>query len=594
MTLEAKSSSHHPILSLDNQAARELSTGSRAHDRTSTATALRKHSSASPSTSTSLPPSSSALPAAAIPRTQPFAHKRNPEPSGDAVRLATQLVERQDGYEIGRYGLTAATVVRDQSYVGVGTSSSNSCSPSDPAYLAAPSIPRPAHTWKPPENGGFVRPTLDHRPEKRPADQGDLDGASRPPVKKHRRVPPGKIDLGHIHPPRTPIELRRTDGASPLFFSSSTRHMTGRPPSFSTTEPAMAMLNRLREEQTIVRTVKLAKGTASSASPARGHSLSTPTSAGSESHSSRSGDQRHVAVELRDLQGWSALDLLEADERPTFIIDLAHAANHETGLLKIIWENASLRAAPGIHELINQDADVNQDFSRFKLWIVSFVRDNRSMNVCLPSFSYGGVNWTCSTLGGRFRFISGNSSAVSITPTSPATPARATSVLEERSHSATPSRDIIPPGRDRALSDSDYFGDAEPDPHAVANRRSRSEPRNTDEIVRPDTPVMPTREEIDERMESDDLETTFDWTRIVDTSGNLPLHLAEFSSFYLLFLVHVPASLKASLSLISILFQDVVHGLPSTICADDLTRYAATFTIRTIDRLGSNALGPYG
>lgn len=431
-------------------------------------------------------------------------------PPADAVRLfATQLVKRQDDLEIGRYGLTAATVVRDQSFA-----------PSDPTpYLASPSIPRPAHTWKPPDNGGFVRPTLDHRPDKRPADQGHPDAAPRPPVKKHRRLPPGKIDLGHIHPPRAAIELRRTDGVSPLFFSSSTttRHMTGRPPSFSTTEPTVAMLNRLREEQSIVRTVKLPKGTASLASPARGHSISTSTSAGSESLSSKSGDQRHVPVELRDLQGWSVLDFLDADERPTFVIDLTHAANHETGLLKIVWENASLRAAQGIHELISQDANVNQDFSKFKLWVVSFVRDNRPMNVCLPSVSYGGINWTCSTLGGRFRFISGSSSAVSITPTTPAPPVRASSL------SVTPPRDRIPSGRDRALSESDYFGDAEPDPHAVASRRSHSEPRNADEIVRPDTPVIPTREEIDERMEADDLESTFDWTRIVDTSGNLPL-----------------------------------------------------------------------
>lgn len=311
--------------------------------------------------------------------------------------------------------------------------------------------------------------------------------------------------------------------------------MTGRPPSFSTTEPAAAMLNRLRDEQGVVKTVKLAKGPASSASPARGHSLSTPTSASSDGHSSKSGDHLHVPAELRDLSGWSVLDLLEADERPTFIIDLANAANHETGLLKTVFENASLRASQGLHELVNQDAEVNREFSRFKSWILSFVKDHRSMNVCLPSFSYGGISWTCSTLGGRFRFISGNSSAVSITPTSPAPPARASSVLEQRSQGNTPSRDIIPPGRDRALSVSDYFGDADPDQSAFAGRRAQSEPRNTDDM-RPDTPVIPTKEEIDEDMDSD-LAQIFDWTRIVDTSGNFalgPLPLAESPLFFCL------------------------------------------------------------
>lgn len=281
------------------------------------------------------------------------------------------------------------------------------------------------------------------------------------------------------------------------------------------------MLNRLHDEQGIIRTVKLAKGPASFASPASRQSMSTPTSAGSDGHSSRSGDQRRLPAELRDLSGWTVFDLLEADERPTFIVDLADAANHESSLLKIVWKNASLRAAHGILELINQDADANLDFAKFKSWIVSLVKDNRSMNMCLPSFSYGGINWTCSTLGGRFRFISGNSSTVSITPTSPAHQVRASSISEQQFQGTIPPREFIPPNRERALSDSDYFGDAEPDPNAFGSRRAHSEPRNTDDL-RPDTPVIPTMEDIDDELDSD-LMQTFDWTRIIDTCGNVPL-----------------------------------------------------------------------
>lgn len=321
----------------------------------------------------------------------------------------------------------------------------------------------------------------------------------------------------------------------------------------------MAMLNRLRDEQSIVKTVKLAKGTASTASPARGHSLSTPTSTSSETHSSRSGDQRQVPAELRDLQGWSVLDLLEADERPTFIIDLANATSQDTGLLKIVFENASLRAAQEIHELINQNADVNLEFSKFKSWAISLVRDNQAMIVSLPSFSYGGICWTCSTLGNRFRFISGNSSAVSITPTSPAPPARAGYALDDQhSHSNLPPGDFMPPSRDRALSDSDYFGDADPSQNALVGRRAHSEPRTTDDM-RPDTPIIPTREEIDEDMESD-LTSTFDWTRIVDTSGNWPLCSIEFPSRFSRSLLEAPrASLHSALGLT----QGSVYSLPN-------------------------------
>lgn len=294
--------------------------------------------------------------------------------------------------------------------------------------------------------------------------------------------------------------------------------MTSRPPSFSTAEPAAAMLNRLREEQNVVRTVKLPKGQVSTASPVRGYSMSTPGSAGSESHSSRSGENRPLPPELRDLQGLSVIDLLEADERPTFIIDLSNQANFGPGPLKLLFVNASLRASQAVHELLSQSPDSSADFSRFKSWVVSFVKDNKPMDVCLPSLSYGGVVWTCSTLANRFRFVSGSHSAVSITPTSPAPPpARASSILYQRSRGPTPAQDSHVPGRNRALSDVDYFGDAEPDPTVVASRRAHSEPRDLSDL-RPDTPVIPTEETYNEISVSD-LGQTFDWTRIQDPSG---------------------------------------------------------------------------
>lgn len=298
--------------------------------------------------------------------------------------------------------------------------------------------------------------------------------------------------------------------------------MTSRPPSFSITEPAAVMLNRLRDDQGIIKTIKLPKGPASSASPGRSYSMPTPTSAGPDNISSQIGDNHHAPAELRDLQGWSVIDLLEADERPTFIIDLADRTNFGSGPLKVIYENPSLRASQGIHELITQNPDDNNELSRFKAWAVSLVRDNRSMDVCLPSLSYGGISWTCSTLGDRFRFISGNSSAVSITPTSPASPARASSLLERRSRGATISREPIAPGKDRTLGNFDYFGNLEPDPHDGAGRRSHSVPCGSDDM-RPDTPVIQSKEPIDIDIDVDDsvsnLAQTSDWTRIVDISG---------------------------------------------------------------------------
>lgn len=487
-------------------------------------------------TSPSLTSVSPISPPTSVPLVQQPGRSRNAAPSDEALRLTTQLLAKHRGSHTGHYGLTVATTVCDQSDVGVGASLSTSPTSSHSSTSwAVPRAVRPAHAWKPPdwnppEGAGSGRaPGVEPQRTKRPAAADSHDDVFRVPAKKPRLLPPGKLDLGQIVPPRKFEDLPLPD-VSPLFFSSSSArpHMTGRPPSFSTSEPASAMLNRLREEPNIVRTVKLPKGPASAASPSRHYSLSSTTgSVGPDSPSSQGGENRQLPSELRDLQGLSVIDLLEADERPSFIIDLSNNANFSNGPLKLMFANASLRASQPIYELISQSTEHTSEFSRFKSWAVSFVRDHRAMDVCLPSLSYGGISWTCSTLVNRFRFVSGSTSAVSITPTSPIPPARATAVLEERARGLTPSRDALTPsrdtpapaGRDRALSDLDYFGDAVPDPGlAAGSRRAQSEPREYRDL-RPDTPVLPIEEDVPDDSDELGLMQTFDWTRIQDTSG---------------------------------------------------------------------------
>ncbi|PSR94531.1 hypothetical protein BD289DRAFT_363365 [Coniella lustricola] len=310
----------------------------------------------------------------------------------------------------------------------------------------------------------------------------------------------------------------------------------GRQPKFSTAaESAAAMLHRLREEHNVVRTVKLPKGHASSTSPAvraggHGIGLSTPGSASSDNISpiasqiSHSHNQtRQFPPELHELQGFSVLDLLEADERPSFIIDVSNTANfHQDAPLQLVFANASLRASEGVFELISQTPGSNSEFSRFKAWILSFIKDSQSMDVSLPSLSYGGISWTCSTLANRFRFVSGNASAVSITPTSPIPPARASSVAEQRARCVIPpaARKVAVVTPDRALSDADYFGDADPhDVDIAAARRAQSEPKDFAGELRPDTPEIHTNEEnLPPPSPGSELTQTFDWTRIDDIS----------------------------------------------------------------------------
>lgn len=457
--------------------------------------------------------SSAPVPPTSIPRTLHFARGRSTQPSDNAVRLATELVQQRN--ELGHYGLTAATVVRDQSTVGVIP---DSFVPSKNPLPSAPPISWPAHAWRPPESGGFARPSPHTRLQrKRSVDASNIENAFRTPAKKPRRPPPGWIDLSHIVPPQTLAEaLPLANGVSPLFFSSSLNKtsMSNRPPNFAAVEPAGAMLNRLREEQGIVRTVKLPKGHASSAGSAKSHSMSTPGSVASDSISSRSGESRQLPPELRDLQGLSVIDLIEADERPTFIIDLSNSANLGPGPLRLLFGNAALRASQHLNELLSQSPEHSNDFSRFKAWAVSLVKDRKSMDVYLPSLTYGGVTWTCSTLANRFRFVSGSASAVSITPTSPAPPTRASSILEQRSRGPAPSHDSHVPARERALSDLDYFG---VDPAMTISRRAHSEPRDLDDL-RPDTPVIMSHG-LDVAHSESELVQTFDWTRISDIDG---------------------------------------------------------------------------
>lgn len=230
---------------------------------------------------------------------------------------------------------------------------------------------------------------------------------------------------------------------------------------------------------------------------------------------------------LQLLQGVGVIELLEQDERPTFIIDLANSANFDPGPLHIIFSNASLRAAPLVSDLLladTTDPEHGADFSRFKAWVVSFVKDNESMDVCLPSLSYAGISWSCSTLRKRFRFVSGNISAVSITPTFPSRIAQAYSVLEQRARGPMPVTGLDTPKEDPA-GDVSYFGDAnQPKTTQGSHVRSHSEPRSKAESVL-DPLIQHTGDLALDDSHVESMRLSFDWTRIPLDAPNLPSHI---------------------------------------------------------------------
>lgn len=536
MNLERDSSPRNSALGIRDQATRP-----------SPATTLQNHSpgsifSAPVSTFSALPSGPASRFLAATPR--PFAHQqqswpgRNGLPSDGSIRLPTELAGRR-GFDIRRYGLTAVATVRDHFGAGVVFSSANRLPPAHFTTLTSTYIPRSADPGNTPEDKGFALHSPSPRPEKRPSDEGNLNSAFRIPAKKPRRVPPGSFDFGAPEFPKPTKDPHLPGGVSLLSVTTNSPKppMPNRPLSFSS-EPTSAMINRLHDDQDGIRTVRLPRGhfSPSNSSP-RGQVLSTPSSAGStDSYSTQTPENFQVPGELRELQGFSVIELLEQDERPTFVIDLNDPANFSPGPLKPVFRNSSLMASAGINELISESSEHSSDFSRFKVWVVSFVKDNRSMDLCLQSLSYGGITWTCSTLRNRYRFVSGSTAAVSITPTSPAPLARTSLEPEERSRGSTVLRDTSTPGRDRSLSDFDYFGDAQAGQALYATRRAHSEPRGMGDL-RPDTPVIQSDDQSVEDYENPEagfVRTIFDWTRIADIDSMTPhLRLARSTSWEL-------------------------------------------------------------
>ncbi|ORY55447.1 uncharacterized protein BCR38DRAFT_461966 [Pseudomassariella vexata] len=317
----------------------------------------------------------------------------------------------------------------------------------------------------------------------------------------------------------------KPDINSPLFFSTSQK-LVSRPPTFSGSEAAM--LRSVRDANSSdVTTLKLARGTVSSASPAR--SSSTPTSWTSLDalNLGKNSEAAQSSSGLQLLQGVGVLELLERDDRPTFIVDGANSVNTTPGSpFAIIYINPRLQASDSIRHLISggledtADVDAHNEFDAFKAWVRNARSQADGLDVFLPSFHYGGMDWTCSVLRNRFRFISANRSAASIARTSPEPQLERDVSVESRAHGNTPNNQPYTPS-DIVIPDSrDYFGLVgaqvdveEPGPHSLIGS-DVGDPmtfgHNSDLIS--DSASLPL------------LQPSYDWTRIPLTE-DLPDHI---------------------------------------------------------------------
>ena len=275
---------------------------------------------------------------------------------------------------------------------------------------------------------------------------------------------------------------------SPLFFSNSRRARPPLPPRFSSSEAGVTMLNKAgMEEGSKIRTVKMARGVMNlGSSPSR--AASTPSGRFPVERSSLSmsrgltPDDREASSDSQGLGQIGVEEFLELDDRPTFILDLANQANYNPGPLHLAYVNLCLRGYPGLLSLITGNATEESPglaaattFPEFKAWGTSFVKNNESLDVCLPSFLFAGINWTCSTLRKRFRIINGSPTQGpgSVSSNAPSTGTPVTS-----SFAKTLSSSFLRPDERSSKSTlnepTDYFGDAQvPISPSIATQGSR-------------------------------------------------------------------------------------------------------------------------
>ncbi|KAI8933809.1 hypothetical protein NX059_009512 [Plenodomus lindquistii] len=389
-------------------------------------------------------------------------------------------------------------------------------------------------------------PALD-APTPRPAP------ASEPLYKRRRLHTRGQRSLDHFNRRHSTLARHDDQPPSPLFFSS--RYARPQLPArFSSSEAAARMLSNAREDSGI-RTVTLARGIYGGLSPPAPTSTSVLSGSGRTSERSSlapttSPEARDKTDPLRLLGSVGIVELLEQDQRPTFIVDIDNAQNHTPDVsdLPIVFVNNALRSSAAIWDSVAGIApDANPDDQaalanhNFRAWLASNIaaRDTPDEN---PSpIEHGGVVWSCYTLRRRLRVVSGalpRHPTSNITSTSPHADFAFPSVSSCGFHSAFSVRTASSSGR--AHEQQDYFGTnvpiGEPTPPISVPTRtevpSRSSPNDGSGLCLKPSALLPSMEDsvsfanedhASHAEESHDM-GFFDWTRLA-ISPSLPPHI---------------------------------------------------------------------
>ncbi|KAI4250343.1 MAG: hypothetical protein LQ352_005364 [Teloschistes flavicans] len=212
-----------------------------------------------------------------------------------------------------------------------------------------------------------------------------------------------------------------------------------------------------------VRTLKLARGSLKLSNLSQ--QTRWPGIRSSGAGSAMDIDEAQTSPGYQLLNQIGATELLEQDERPTFIIDLADQANYEPGPINVIFANYALKASDGLYQRVCGKTDQDSPglaaataFSEFKAWSTSYVRHYESLDIGLPSIFFLGITWTCSALRRRLRVIKGvpgsATGSISSNPTSVGLPTAFMTRREGHRHTSS----IYETSSGSSSEPLDYFG----------------------------------------------------------------------------------------------------------------------------------------
>ncbi|QPG96064.1 hypothetical protein C2857_003038 [Epichloe festucae Fl1] len=289
--------------------------------------------------------------------------------------------------------------------------------------------------------------------------------------------PPRRFEIPSAASSPAVPSVNRDGPLSPLFFSHNPSRRTGRPTGTSP-DISASMFSRTAVDvpSEDVTTVKLPHANVNSMSSVVSRSTTTGSLGSSVDMpaSALSPDVRITSPSLAQVQNIGAIELVEQDDRPTFLIDLLYPTLTASPrlCLHVLYCNASLRSSQELLKLVGTEAGDLGDagsYDRFVSWATCLPTGRASQDsASMASHIYGGMTWSCATVRQRFRFISADSN-LTRSYTRPASPlslavknvpiATGCSAISQ-DISSTPAAD---PVAEPSICPSDYFGDAVPE-----------------------------------------------------------------------------------------------------------------------------------